>query len=182
MTTSEKKSNSVPPHSFSGLAASDSARRTTTDEIFDSIYTEIVSMRLEPGTKLSEVDIARQFNVSRQPVREAFIRLSNMKLLLVRPQRATVVRKISKKDVTDARFIRMAVEVEVARLACEKFEAKHKALFEKNLALQKTAVDANDFDTFHMLDSEFHKMLCKTADRESATPPGLASAVGVVLC
>jgi DNA-binding GntR family transcriptional regulator len=168
MTNPGKKAAEGPQYSFASLSAPDAGRRTTTDEIFDNIYNEIVSMRLEPGTKLSEVDVARQFNVSRQPVREAFIRLNNLKLLQIRPQRATVVRKISIKDVFDARFVRMAVEVEVARRACEKFEVKHQAGFEENLALQKSAVDANDYDTFHALDNEFHRMLCKTAGRESA--------------
>jgi len=64
-------------------------RQTAADGVFESLRNDIISLRLEPGTKLSEVEIAKQNDVSRQPVREAFIRLSNMNLLLVRPQRAT---------------------------------------------------------------------------------------------
>ncbi len=143
-------------------------RRTNTDDIFDQIYADITTLRLKPGTKVSEVEIARQFDVSRQPVREAFIRLSNMGLLLVRPQRATVVKKISLKDIADSRFVRKAIEVEVARVACEKFDASHHAAFEENLALQGEAVEDNDFQSFKELDAEFHRLLCLVADSEHA--------------
>lgn len=147
---------------------SEQIRRTNTDDIFDRIYADITSLRLKPGTKVSEVEIARQFDVSRQPVREAFIRLSNMGLLLVRPQRATVVKKISLKDIADSRFVRKSIEVEVARVACEKYDASHQAAFDENLALQNEAVKNNDFQSFKELDAEFHKLLCLVADSELA--------------
>ncbi|MEL6920239.1 MAG: GntR family transcriptional regulator, partial [Pseudomonadota bacterium] len=49
-------------------------RRTTADAVFDQLLDEIVSLSLTPGTKLSEVDVAKRFGVSRQPVRDAFNR------------------------------------------------------------------------------------------------------------
>ena len=93
-------------------------RRSAADEVFNKLHGDIVSLRLLPGTKLSESEIAKQCDVSRQPVREAFIRLNNKGLLTVRPQKATLVRKISIREILNARFIRTAVEVEVVRKAC----------------------------------------------------------------
>ena len=168
MASEEKLTAQKPPLSFVGVANAGPERRTISDDIFDSIHAEIIAMRLTPGTKLSEVEIARQFEVSRQPVREAFFRLSNLNLLKVRPQRATVVCKISRSEISDARFIRTAVEVEVARLACDKFEPAHEADFIENLSEQEHAVNANDFDTFHALDGQFHQLFGKIAGREGA--------------
>ena len=74
-------------------------------------------MRLTPATALSEQDIAGRLKVSRQPVREAFIKLSEIGLVRVLPQRGTFVVKISAKAVTDARFVREAVECAIARRA-----------------------------------------------------------------
>lgn len=144
------------------------SRRTTTDDIFDQLYADITSLDLKPGTKVSEIEIAKQFDVSRQPVREAFIRLSNMGLLQVRPQRATIVRKISLQEVSDSRFIRTAIEVEVARAACVLFGDQHVSEFEENLALQKRCVEKNDFMSFKVLDADFHRQLCYTAGCEMA--------------
>jgi DNA-binding GntR family transcriptional regulator len=163
-----KKTTDPDPYEPAHTAGLGYSRRTTTDEIFDQIHSDIASQRLKPGTKVSEVEIAKRFAVSRQPVREAFIRLSNMGLLLVRPQRATIVRKISLKEVAGARFVRTAIEVEVARVACERFEARHEKAFEANLEAQRLSVLAQDYSAFSKLDAEFHKLMCLVADCEQA--------------
>lgn len=142
-----------------------SSRRTTTDEVFDEIYSQISEVKILPGTKLSEVEIARQFGVSRQPVREAFIRLSNAGLLLIRPQRASVVRKISLNEVSKSRFIRVSIELEVARCACRLFKPEHEAAFRSNLILQEEAIEAGDLQKFSKLDAKFHELICISADR-----------------
>lgn len=145
-----------------------SVRRTAADGVFDAIRKDIVSLRLEPGAKLSEVEVARQFDVSRQPVREAFIRLDNMALVRIQPQRATTVRKFSSREILNARFIRTALEVEIARLACAMNDGRQDAAFKANLAAQERAVAEADTDLFSTLDYEFHRLLCVTAEREFA--------------
>ena len=87
-------------------------RRTTTDVVFDQLHEEIVSLEVLPGTKLSEADVARRFGVSRQPVRDAFARLENLDLLLIRPQKATEVRGFSMQRIAHARIVRLAVELD----------------------------------------------------------------------
>jgi len=141
----------------------DDDRQTAADEVFDSLHRDIRSLRLTPGTRLSEADVARRLAVSRQPVREAFIRLGDMNLLHIRPQRATVVRRIAEADMQQARFVRTAVEIEVAQRACTAFTPGHEAEFRRNLARQARAVADDDPDGFHALDYEFHQLLCDTA-------------------
>ena len=87
-----------------------SERRTIVDDIYDHLHAEISSLRLKPGDRISEADIASQFGVSRQPVRDAFSRLANQDLLLIRPQRATEVRRFSMREIEKSRFVRSAVE------------------------------------------------------------------------
>ena len=89
------------------------------EQVFRTLRSSIVTMRLTPATALSEQDIAGRLKVSRQPVREAFIKLSEIGLVRVLPQRGTFVVKISAKAVTDARFVREAVECAIARRASE---------------------------------------------------------------
>ena len=85
---------------------SDRERRTTVDVIFDHLNDEISSMRLRPGDKISEAEIAAQFEVSRQPVRDAFARLENLDLIVIRPQRATRVKGFSMAEITKSRVVR----------------------------------------------------------------------------
>ena len=143
-------------------------RRTTTDVVFDQLYDEIVSLRLLPGTKLSEADVARRFGVSRQPVRDAFSRLGNLELLLIRPQKATEVRGFSMRHIANARFVRLAVELEVIRHACSVWDETRAGKLEQNLLQQQLAVDTNQEDMFHALDYQFHKMICELGERSLA--------------
>ncbi len=83
--------------------------------LFQVLRQSIIQMVLAPGQALSEKEIAETFMVSRQPVREAFIRLSEAGLVEVRPQRGTYVVKISQRAVLEARFVREAVEVAIVK-------------------------------------------------------------------
>ncbi|MEO1494197.1 MAG: GntR family transcriptional regulator [Pseudomonadota bacterium] len=136
-------------------------RRTSADVVFDHLRGEIVSNALPPGSKLSEVDIASRFGVSRQPVRDAFSRLANHDLLLIRPQKPTEVRKFSLAKVTQARFVRLAVELEVVRTACADWDDRRANAMDDNLALQRAAIDAGNIERFHELDYDFHKKVCE---------------------
>jgi len=135
-------------------------RRTTVDVVYDELYEEITTLELLPGAKLSEADIARRFGVSRQPVRDAFNRLENKKLLLIRPQKATVVRGFSMKQIAHARFVRVAVELEVLRAACAIWDDARAASLRHNLMEQEQVVKKGDGAAFHALDYLFHKMIC----------------------
>ena len=92
-------------------------RATGSDLVFDQLFEQITKLELLPGTKISEAEIALSFGYSRQPVREACTRLAGLNLLLVRPQRATVVRPFSRELIANARFVRAAIELEVVRAA-----------------------------------------------------------------
>ena len=144
------------------------ARRTSVDMVFDYLYDEIVSMRLLPGSKISEVEIAKRFEISRQPVRDAFSRLANKDLLLIRPQKATEVHKFSSRAITTARFIRSSVEAEALRRAARVCKTEGKELLEAQLAEQTLAVKANDHNEFRALDYKFHKTLCAVGEVEFA--------------
>ena len=141
----------------------DSRRQTAADEVFERLQSDIIALRLPPGTKLSEVEIARVCEVSRQPVREAFLRLGDLNLLQIRPQRATLVKRISLQDLENTRFIRAAVEVEVVRKACQTASDEDLAEIEASLEAQRIAVEKADMGLMHTLDYEFHRLICAAA-------------------
>ncbi|MEX0310155.1 MAG: GntR family transcriptional regulator, partial [Tateyamaria sp.] len=131
--------------------------------VFDALYDEIVDLSLLPGTKMSEVDVAKRFDLSRQPVREAFRRLSEQGLLAIRPQRPTIVRHFSLTEIRNARFIRAGVELEVLKKACVDRDVALDAPLDACMADQEAALAANDVDAFHAHDYQFHKLLCEAA-------------------
>ncbi|WP_424987515.1 GntR family transcriptional regulator [Microbulbifer sp. S227A] len=138
---------------------------TAAEEIFAQLREDIISLSLAPGAKLSEVEVARAHDVSRQPVREAFMRLGELNLLEIRPQRATRVRKISHRDLRDTRFVRTAIEVEIVRVACRVATAQGLTAIRDNLDRQGAVVAAGRAADLHALDYEFHRLICAAADR-----------------
>lgn len=138
-------------------------RRTSVDLVFDHLYQEINSLSLLPGTKISEADIAARFEVSRQPVRDAFSRLENLDLLLIRPQKATEVKRFSNKAIIKSRFVRASVESEVLRRAAARCDEKAAKKIDRCLLVQRAIVDDEDFEAFSEQDYDFHKTLCEIA-------------------
>lgn len=135
-------------------------RRTSVDDVFDTLHDQIATLKLKPGDRISEAEIAAQFGVSRQPVRDAFSRLANLDLLLIRPQRATEVRRFSMRNIEKSRFIRSSIEKEVLRRAAALCDEQGAAKLTTALAEQGAAVTAKDVERFGRLDYEFHKVLC----------------------
>ena len=124
----------------------------------------IVSGDLMPGMCLSEQDIADQYALSRQPVREAFIRLAAEGLLEVRPQRGTFVTRIDLDWVLDTRFIREAVEADIVRLAARNARPDQvTGLLE--LVDRQAALAADDALGLLSLDQEFHSGLAAIAGK-----------------
>jgi len=131
-------------------------------QIYRFLRHEIVACIIPPGSLLSEKDVSVRFNVSRQPVREAFIKLAEAGLIQVLPQRGTFVRKISAQRVADGRFIREAVEVAVVRRAALEATDSGLAALEHNLQLQQLAADRHDSQAFLLLDDEFHRLIAQS--------------------
>jgi len=129
---------------------------------------DIVTMVLKPGDVISESDIAGRYGVSRQPVREAFIRLAQQGLLLIRPKRATVVKKISPEGVRQSRFIRESIEVEIIRRVAAQAGDEAVAVLNALIREQEEAAQADDTRRFHPLDELFHRSLARLAGVEYA--------------
>lgn len=143
-------------------------RPSAADIVCDELYSRVVRLDLPPGTKLSEQEVARQIGVSRQPVRDAFWRLSQLGLLTIQPQRATTVSRISEEAVRQARFIRTAIETETARAAADALTDAQLATLDGLVAEQQSAMDADARPSFHALDDDFHRAICAVSGNEFA--------------
>ena len=127
----------------------------------------IVRLSLKPGHLLSEAEIARELGVSRQPVREAFIKLAEAGLLEIRPQRGSFVKLISIRDVENARFVREAIETAVVRRAAERIDAAGLARLRSNLAAQAASAGESPA-AFLRLDEAFHQTIAAGAGADYA--------------
>ncbi len=144
--------------------AANEAHPTIATRVYRALREAIVTMRLLPGYPLSEAEVAKQMGTSRQPVREAFIKLSEIGLVDIVPQRGTFVVKISERDVSNARFMREAIEVAIVRRACETASRADILAVQKLIDAQVEAAAASDQKRFLELDDAFHQAIAASAD------------------
>lgn len=123
---------------------------------------QILKLNLKPGKALSEKELSLQLGVSRTPVREAFIRLSEEGLVDIFPQRGTIVAPIRMEEIKEAQFLREILETSIVRRAAENVEEKFIKLLELNLTEQEKSLKCTDFTGFMELDEEFHHLLCQS--------------------
>ena len=124
-------------------------------QLYRHLREAIIRGELRPGQALSESEIARQKETSRQPVREAFITLANEGLLDIRPQRGSFVAKISLAAVLDARFVREAVEADIVKLLADTPDPALIADLRAQLVRQHDLVGGSTRD-FMEADEVFH--------------------------
>lgn len=139
---------------------------SVTDQIYEALYARVVNLTLPPGTRMSEAEVAAQLGVSRQPVRDAFFRLSQLGFIQIRPQRATIVTPISEGAIRQAFFIRNALEVACLRKAAPRLTVEHHDALDGLIDRQEAAVEADDRSLFHELDDRFHHDICDYAGLE----------------
>ncbi|AOR59947.1 GntR family transcriptional regulator [Pectobacterium parmentieri] len=133
-------------------------------QIYRVLRKDIVECNIPPGKLLSEKEISVRFDVSRQPVREAFIKLAEAGLVQIMPQRGTFVMKISEQRVADARFIRQALECAIVRRAAEMVTDEQLLTLEHNLRRQELAAQNEQVREFLSLDDSFHQLLTQIAN------------------
>jgi GntR family transcriptional regulator, rspAB operon transcriptional repressor len=136
-------------------------------QVYRRVHRRVLSNDLPPGRRLSEAEVAQSLGVSRQPVREAFIKLAEEGLVEVRPQRGTYVRKISIRAVMDARFVREAIEADVVRLLAGKPDPALERELMRQIEQQKETLHA-DARAFVPLDDRFHRTLAEAAGKPFA--------------
>ncbi|MEO3875202.1 GntR family transcriptional regulator [Nonomuraea sp. B12E4] len=142
-----------------GLQAARARGGNTRQLVHELLRTQIINLELEPGTALSENDLAAELSVSRTPVRESLILLTDEGLVDVYPQMGTFVARIKFSDIASAQFIREALEMAALREAVTRVTDRDVTDLRALLSAQRDAEGRADTEAFFQLDEEFHARL-----------------------
>lgn len=148
-----------------------SSIRSARDQVYYWLKEDIMKFRLIPGTHISEKEISGKYEVSRTPVREAFLQLAKEGLLEIYPQKGTRVSLIDLDLVEEARFMRENLEKAVAELACRDFPEQTMIELEQNVKMQEMSIDQKNYESLFDLDEAFHNLIfegCRKANIWSA--------------
>ena len=140
-------------------------RLPVADQIYEALRDAIVTIRLLPGTALSENRICRQFGVSRTPARAAVLRLAEEGLIEVYPQQGSVVSLIRLSRMEASRFVRRSLETSILLEAASVWTPAMSRDMRDIVESQRNAIESDAVDVFYREDLRFHQTLCLCAGR-----------------
>jgi DNA-binding GntR family transcriptional regulator len=128
-------------------------------QVYAVLRAHIVKGRFLPGTALSEKRLAEELGISRTPIREALIRLSEDGLVNIVPQSGTYVSPIDVAAVYDSQLIREALECATVFAAARNIQPAEAGELTAILEAQKRCLAASDHDGFIAADDRLHARL-----------------------
>lgn len=137
----------------------EATKRSNRRIVYETLRRKVLTLELPPGTPLSENDLAAALGVSRTPVRESLILLAEEGLVRVFPKVGSFVSRVDQESVTDAQFLREAVELAALDDVPDQLDPDIVAGLETNLARQSSP--SIDNEEFFNLDEAFHHGLLR---------------------
>src|ERR1700761_2204539 len=131
--------------------------------IYADLRAQLLSLERRPGEAVSEAEIALAYGVSRTPVREAILKLSDEGLLEIFPQSGIIVSRIPVAALPEAIIIRKALEETTAPLAGARATSSQLLGLRATLERQREAEVSKSAEAFHQADEAFHGMIAEVA-------------------
>ncbi|WP_229696138.1 GntR family transcriptional regulator [Paenibacillus albidus] len=128
---------------------------------------EILSLRLTPGTIISETALSERYQLSRTPIRDILKQLSLEDYIHIYPKKGNIVSYIDLESVEQIIYLRYALEKEIMKELMRGIPLKDLHVLKDNLLRQLQCIDEpENTDAFLELDDEFHKTMFILAGRE----------------
>jgi DNA-binding GntR family transcriptional regulator len=139
-----------------------------TEQAYRALEEQIVTLRIPPGTVVSEALLGERLGIGRTPIREALWRQARERLVTIIPHRGIIVSEINIK--TQLRLLELRREVErlVARGAAKRASEAERTRLREIAAGMEEASAANDDLAFMRLDREFNELTVAAARNEFA--------------
>ncbi len=142
-------------------------RETGRDYALRILRENIISMELQPGSTVSENELASALGLSRTPVREALIELAAAKAVNIAPQKRSTISYIDYDLIEESSFLRNALECAVVVLVCDVRTDDDITWLDNNIKLQKFYIDNHSPSMMLEVDNDFHRKLFAIAQKQN---------------
>jgi DNA-binding GntR family transcriptional regulator len=140
-------------------------RESTSTRLKTLILQRIIDGQYPPGHRLKELEIAREFNTSQAPVREAFRELEATGVIETEPHRGSRVRTVSERELGEAYQVRAVLEQLAGELAAGRFIGKE-ALLQRQADNVRRAYEKGNMEEYARHDLAFHRMIVAAAGNQ----------------
>ena len=139
-------------------------RTSAKQRVYETVKDWIIEGQFKPGEKVSDIEIADYFKVSRTPVREAMRKLELEGLVVMIPRRGAQVANITEKDLNDVLEVRIALENLSIENACMRMtEEQLEELWNAAKNFEATMAEGN-LVKLAEADVAFHEVIYKSSD------------------
>ncbi|MCO0599126.1 GntR family transcriptional regulator [Peribacillus butanolivorans] len=136
------------------------------DQVCDLLKESIIKGELKPGDRIIEMEIAKSYNVSQAPVREALSRLRKEGFVIHHRHKGTFVSNFSKKNIDEIYSFREAIEpLAIARAIQKIKEVDLRELSDLYQEMLKAGKNG-DLEKVREIDVAFHSYIYKLADHD----------------
>jgi DNA-binding GntR family transcriptional regulator len=150
---------------FSHPTFSSGGQPTVTETVMAGIRGMLITGTLAPGSRIDQIELARRFDVSIVPIREALARLASVGLVEIVSHRGVFVAKVSAEELIDLYTVREVVEEQAAKIAVDRLTDSDVEALEKIADSMAAAAKRKDLDRFLMLNRELHFTLYRASKR-----------------
>nr|WP_106779306.1 GntR family transcriptional regulator [Lysinibacillus timonensis] len=137
--------------------------RSVRELIYEEMKEAILNKKYEPGTHLRERELAKEFNVSTTPVKEALRQLEKDGLVVTQARKGSFVSSNFMNSVEEIRWARAALEGVAARLAANKRTDDEIAKLESILMKMKFYTNEKNSQMLEKYNSKFHDFIIQIA-------------------
>lgn len=145
-----------------------------TDTIYLSIKNDIIAQVFQPGEKLNIKELARKYNVSDTPVKQALQRLMDEKMVVNTPNKGMSIRTLTSHEMNDIFDMRLMMDTFFAKdiIATLNYNDTLRQQIIDNLTTQKNFIENNDSshmpEEYFTLDLEFHTLFLTASGNQKA--------------
>lgn len=133
------------------------------EDLTPRLVEAVVSGELTPGTKLSEPELARRFEVGRGSVREALLRMEGLGLVERLPRQGARVVQLTPEGLTELFAVREALEGMACRLAATGIGREEAETLTRLLDEHQKFVDSQEVYLRQQGEEDFHYLLFKAS-------------------
>lgn len=154
---------------------------TVAARIYGAIKEQIIDGRYPPGGRITEQQVAAEFNTSRTPVREAMRQLVADGFARFKPNSGTVVREWSPEEMHQIFELRVLLESEIAGYAATRITPEELAALvrlQDEIEAEGPDIGVENTARIGRLNREFHRIVAE-ASRNERLVSMLASAIEV---
>jgi DNA-binding GntR family transcriptional regulator len=130
--------------------------RTLAGAASEAIRDQILGWRYPPGTRIDQVDLARQLGISLVPLREALRKLAAEGLVQIVPHRGVFVCQISRDELKDLYSVRIILEGIATRVAVPRVTDECIARLTRLLSKMEHETPKEQYTDLLLLNREFH--------------------------